>query len=328
MAARCSCTKYFLSSLLIITTSIKIATAQAIDYSQGFRSAGTERSFRFSYENDFFSASDRDYTQGVYLELISPALQHFPLTKLGWRPRADLSIFGIALETNGYTPNHIDRPEIQESDRPYASTLTIRSFNTAIRSTSKERITNTLTLGVLGPLAGGKEIQESIHRWIGYTKPLGWHNQVRNEPILNYQLNYEKKLAGDEHHLLITTTGMARAGTLSTKAAAGLAIMTGSFLSPFSAETLNHKRFHIHVYDQPMLNFIGYDATLQGGLINKTSPYTIPNKDINRIVFQNRFGLVVNYRRVMLEYWQSFLTREYKSGIEPKTGGVQIAFRL
>jgi lipid A 3-O-deacylase len=232
------------------------------------------------------------------------------------------------METNGYTPNHIDQPEIQQLDRPYASTLTVRAFNTAIRSSSKVRITNTATLGVLGPLAGGKEIQESIHRWIGYTMPLGWHNQIRNEPIINYQLNYEKKLAGDEAHLLITAVGMARAGTLSTKAAAGFALMTGSFLSPFSSQVQNHKRFHIHFYDQPVLNVIAYDATLQGGLLNGTSPYTIPGKAINRIVFQNRFGMVVNYKSIMLEYWQSFLTREYKTGIEPKTGGVQIAIRL
>jgi hypothetical protein len=46
------------------------------------------------------------------------------------------------------------------------------------------------------------------------------------------------------------------------------------------------------------------------------------------VVFQNRFGLVINYKSIMLEYWQSFLTREYASGIEPKTGGVQIAVRL
>ncbi|RYZ18520.1 MAG: lipid A deacylase LpxR family protein, partial [Sphingobacteriales bacterium] len=265
---------------------------------------------------------------GVYIELTDPSLRRFPLNRLTWKPSSESVIYGLAVETNGYTPNNIDRAEIQQGDRPYASTLLIRAFNTSISEKQQHRTTNTITAGVLGPWAGGREIQVSIHRWIGYTKPLGWHNQVRNEPALNYQLNYEKKILGDARHLLVTANGMARAGTLSSKAAVGIAVMSGSFQNPFVIPVTGSKSFYIHVYDQATLNLVGYDATLQGGLINRGSPYTIGAASINRVVFQNRFGLVLNYRSIMLEYWQSFITREYTTGIEPKTGGLQIAMRL
>ena len=310
------------------TLIAKLCLAQAIDYSPVYRDIQTDKSFRFSYENDFFSASDRDYTQGVYIEIVHPRIKKFVLSRILWQPFSNSQRFGVAIETDGYTPNRIDKPEIQYYDRPYASTMLLRTFNTGKKAGSDTRITNSLTLGVLGPWAAGKEIQESIHRWIGYTKPLGWHNQVQNEPVLNYQVNYEHGIAGNHKNWLLTSTALARAGTLSTKAAAGLAIMGGTFSDPYADVHPKSMKLNIYVYEHAMLNFVGYDATLQGGLINKTSPYVIANSHLKRLVFQNRFGLVINYRRIMMEYWQSFLTREFATGIEPKTGGLQFAIKL
>jgi hypothetical protein len=104
--------------------------------------------------------------------------------------------------------------------------------------------------------------------------------------------------------------------------------MFGSFENIYSQEPAHHKSFSLYLYEQPMVNVIGYDATLQGGLINRSSPYTINTGSLNRLVFHNRIGLVVNIRRVNVEYWQSFMTREFKTGIEPKTGGVQFGLRI
>ena len=302
--------------------------SQAIDYTAAFRAIGKDKSFRFSYENDFFSASDRDYTQGVYIEFIHPSLKKIAFPKFLWRQKLKQQLYGLALETDGYTPNQIEKEAIQFSDRPYASTLLLRFFNTSLDQGTGKRLTRTLTIGVLGPKAGGKEIQSSIHRWIGYTKPLGWHNQIHNEPVINYQMNYEKVLLGDNRHFLLTGQGIARAGTLSTKAGIGFSIMAGNFDNPFSIANRNTGKFKVHFYDQPLINLIGYDATLQGGIFNRHSPYIIQTGQLNRLVFQNRYGLVLSFRRIMLEYWQSFLTREFNSGIEPKTGGIQMAVKL
>lgn len=185
----------------------------------------------------------------------------------------------------------------------------------------------------MGPWSGGKEIQSSIHRWIGYTKPEGWHNQVHNEPVLNYQVNYEKAILGNNKKFLFTAQVMARAGTLSTKAVAGPALMLGRFEDPYgdpqqNLKKQNVKKLNIYLYDHASINLVGYDATLQGGLMNRQSPYIIEPNQLNRIVFQNRFGLVIAHKKLMFEYWQSFMTKEFKTGIEPKTGGMQIAFKI
>jgi lipid A 3-O-deacylase len=319
--------KTFFVTLVLACTRL-VSFAQAIDYSLVYRSLVTDRSFRFSYENDFFSASDRDYTQGVYIELIHPSLKKFLFSRLTWKTPAARRIFGIAIETDGYTPNNIDKPGIQYQDRPYASTLMFRAFNTATRPASRERVTNTITIGVLGPWAEGKEIQTSIHRWIGYTTPQGWHNQVHNEPILNYQLNYEKGLLGNNKNFLLTALGAVRAGTLSTKAVAGTTVMIGNFANPYGDTKPHDKKLNYHFYDHASVNLVGHDATLQGGLFNRQSPYVIEDNQLNRFVFQNRFGLVLSYRKLIFEYWQSFMTKEYKTGIEPKTGGLQIGVKI
>jgi len=110
-----------LKSLFItITMSFTSAFAigQAIDYTPVYRSLNTDRSFRFSYENDFFSASDRDYTQGVYIEVIHPSLKKFPLSKLTWKSSAFRRNFGLALETNGYTPNILTNREYNTMTGP------------------------------------------------------------------------------------------------------------------------------------------------------------------------------------------------------------------
>jgi hypothetical protein len=44
--------------------------------------------------------------------------------------------------------------------------------------------------------------------------------------------------------------------------------------SPFSLKK-NKNKFQLFLFFQPEVSLIGYDATLQGGLFEKDSPYTI-----------------------------------------------------
>ena len=71
---------------------------------------------------------------------------------------------------------------------------------------------------------------------------------------------------------------------------------------------------------------IGYDATLQGGLFDRSSVYTIPERDVNRITFVNRWGMVIIFRRLYLEYYQSGPTQEFSTSVFHKSGGLQIGF--
>lgn len=64
--------------------------------------------------------------------------------------------------------------------------------------------------------------------------------------------------------------------------------MAGLFANPFSNS--EKRRFQIYIYSKPEMNFVGYDASLQGKrLFNRKSPYTITSSDIERFVGQHHF---------------------------------------
>ncbi len=302
------------------------AQAQAIDNTESFRTINSDKYFRIYYENDFFTGKDRDYTQGIYIEKVHPGIRHFFLTRLLWRPANSFLKYGLAIEHNAYTPNNIDRSAIQYGDRPYAGTLMLKTFITAINQKRKERVSTILATGVIGPWAGAEQMQQTIHHWINYTQPLGWHNQVSNDLLLNYQINFEKELFSSMEWLSLGSFSTIRAGTLSDKVATGFSLMTGHFFSPYLAPNGPLKKWHWHLYYQPLISLVGYDATLEGPLFNRSSPYTIPAGEIRRFTFQHRYGIVIMRKGLYLEYFQTGTTEEFNNYIFHRTGGIQAGF--
>ncbi len=101
--------------------------------------------------------------------------------------------------------------------------------------------------------------------------------------------------------------------------------MAGYFLSPFGQEKNARKTFQIYAYERPDITLSGYDATLQGGALNRTSPYVIMETNITRPVFYNRFGFVLAYQGIFLEYFAALTTKEFATGKQHNYGGVQLA---
>lgn len=73
-------------------------------------------------------------------------------------------------------------------------------------------------------------------------------------------------------------------------------------------------------------NLIGYDATLQGGVFNNDSPYTIPSEEITRLTGQFNYGFILKTKTLYFEYSRTVLTREFDSGSPTKWGGIRIGF--
>jgi hypothetical protein len=301
--------------------------AQAIDNTISLRDMQSNHYFRFFYENDFFSGTDRDYTQGVQIELAAPWLRKNPLSKILFKPKNSAITYGIAAEMDAYTPNHLDDAQIIYGDRPYAATLMLKTFIVAKSDVRHELITDQLSIGVIGPAAGGEAVQKAIHKAINYITPLGWHNQIRNDAVLNYQVNDERELISLSHWLSFSGFASIRAGTLSTKATGGFTAMIGNFNSPFRNYS-SPKKFQWYVYEQPLGNVVAYDATLQGGLFDRSSPYTVPDRNIERFTFQHKFGLVIIIDKTYLEYFQTGITREFATSVYHRTGGLQFSINF
>lgn len=299
--------------------------AQKIDNMASFRDINAKRYFRFNYDNDYFASQDEDYTQGYNFELVSPSLQLNPINKLLLKPKNNEMKYGISIEHIGFTPFNIKSPEIQVGDRPFASTIMLKSFAIATDSLNKTRLISSFNIGLIGPGAFGKEMQVGIHKATGNTIPEGWRNQIKNDIVLNYEISYEKQLIRYRNLFSLHSNSKIQLGTLFSNAGLGLTSTFGIINQPFSSSKTK-KKFNIYGFAQSMVNVIGYDATLQGGIFNKKSPYIIASQDIERFTAQANFGMILQTRTLYFEYSRALITREFASGTSSKWGGIKVGF--
>jgi len=309
---------------LFLLFAVSFVSGQVIDNISVCRNVASDNYFRFTYENDFFTATDYYYTQGINLEFVNPALKRNPVAKILLKPATAEVKYGLSVEHDGYTPLSIRHNEILYGDRPFCATLSLKFFTVADDSEKQRRVSSALSIGVLGTAAGGEWMQTTIHKALNNIEPLGWQNQVHTDVLLNYEAGIEKKIFAEKDFLLVSGLVRLNVGTLNDKACAGITFMLGKFSSPFQSSPFASGRWKFHFYDQPLLNAIAYDATFQGGMFNHSSPYTIAASDVERITFQNNFGVVLTTGKIYLEYSQSFLTKEFSSGISHRWGGVRV----
>lgn len=313
--------------LLALLSTPSIVLGQKIDNAASFKDIKSTSYFRFHYDNDYFTSTDKDYTQGYNFELTSPKLVKNPLNYFFLKPKASEYKYGLSLEHIGFTANNIESEQIQFEDRPFAAAIMLKSFLIATDTIQKTRITSSLNLGIIGPGAFGGDMQTAIHEATGNTIPKGWYNQIKNDVVINYELTYEKQLLRFHDFFTLQTTATARVGTLFTNASLGLNATFGLINSAFSS-VKNKNKFQLYLYTQPLVNAIGYDATLQGGLFNRESVYTVGRADIERVTLQNNYGIVLQYRWLYLEYSRTLLTREFSYGDSQKWGGFRMGIKI
>ncbi len=317
-------TKTLLSALLFFSITV---FAQRIDNTASFRDVKSNNYFRFNYDNDYFTATDYYYTQGYNFELTSPWFRKNPLNPLFKKLKNSDQKYGLSIEHMGYTPTSISSDAILYGDRPFAAAIMLKSFLVSTDTIHKTRLASALSVGIIGPGAFGDEMQTGIHEAIGDEVPMGWQHQIKNDLLLNYEVSHEKQLLKYNNLIALNSNAKLHLGTVNTKASAGLTSTFGKINSPFTA-IKNKNRFQIYGYLQGLVSVIGYDASLQGGLFNRESPYTINDSDIERFTFQTNFGVIMQYKALYLEYSRAELTKEFSTGKDHKWGGIKIGFKL
>lgn len=288
---------------------------------------GSNSYFRFNYDNDFFSASDKNYTQGYNFEFANPIFEKNPINFIFIKPRQDFNTFGLSIEHIGFTPSDFVSSEIQIGDRPFAAAIYLKSFSISIDTLKKTRLSQSLSIGLIGPGAFGKEMQTEIHKRTGNKIPGGWDNQIQNDLVLNYSIEHEKQMYRYSDFISVQSQASLQLGTLFTNASIGFNTTFGILDSPF-ALSKNSSPFKIYAYAQPAVSVIGYDATLQGGIFTTDNPYFIRSKNVERFTAQIEYGLILKYKKLYLEYTRTAITREFTSGHSAKWGGFKIGYRL
>lgn len=315
----------FLFALLIYLPILGLA--QRIDNTAAQRAIQDTGYFRFHYDNDFFSRDITDYyyTQGYSLEVAHSVFAKNPLSKILFRFPDKPATYGLAFEHFGFTPTSIKSDKILVDDRPFAGVIVLKSFSITVDTAQKQRLSSTLSLGMVGPAAFAGQMQATIHRWSGDAEPHGWQYQIRNDVVVNYELNHERRLVAVPDFLSLNTNAQVRLGTLSDRVQAGLTLSLGYFDSAFTSSLNSGKKdLQLYVYSQPLGSLVGYDATLQGGIFNRSSPYTLASSEIDRFTFQHNYGVVMKVRKIYAEYYRTYLSREFKSGRTHVWGGVKL----
>jgi len=244
-----------------------------------FRSGKTsaEVLFSASFDNDIFDYTDYYYTSGIGFEFYHPAVSSFPLTQLLPGLKYSLNYYGLTLVQNLYTPRKLDSLSVQAGDRPFAAYLVLGHSRVSLSPESRRRLQSELSLGIIGPASLGGMAQDLIHN----NEPVGWVNQVGNDFVLNYSIRFDQGIySGNGLELAVIAGGQA--GTLFDNIMAGLYFQSGKFNDRYGSvfQTTGHqkpykKRVRYYFSLDLKNKLIIYDATLQGGMFNHESVYTL-----------------------------------------------------
>ena len=309
--------------LIIIFYGSISAKAQLIDNVSSLRAFGNENEIRLFYENDFFSAQDQYYSQGINLEYISPVLHKNPVNYFLVRLNSTKRLYGFSIEHNVFTPSSIRHDEILYHDHPFSACFLLKSFLRTQNESENTTVSSALSLGFIGPLAFGKQMQTGIHTWLNNLLPLGWDHQIRNDFVLNYQINYERNIYHLRDIINFSYCGGLNAGTLYDNLNSGLQFKIGKF-----NKHSQKSKYEIFLFAKSCASYSFYNATLRGGVFNRINEYVLEENEIEPLLLQNTIGINIRLNKMRVEYFQSVITKEFEAGTTHRYGGISLGYIL
>ncbi|HEX8426191.1 lipid A deacylase LpxR family protein [Hymenobacter sp.] len=304
--------------LLLFNFVAMPARAQRPDSS----TTSSDRLVAYSFANDAFFRTDYYFTQGMTLLLVLPGLQHSPVNRvLGPVPVGSTRYHGIKLHYDGFTPLRIQDAFIRLNDRPYASYIYADLFRVADQPARRLRLTTAVNLGFMGPAAGAKGFQTKLHKLLDAPTPRGWDYQIQNDLVLGYEAKLEKQLLAVGRGLELLGMTQASLSTLQTYASAGSQVRVG-WLNPYldnlgvasRSNRIGQRRVQFYTEAQVEGRLVGYNATLQGGLLRQDNPYTLPASAVRRAVARGTGTFGLGWEGVRLETSAVWVSPEFKGG--------------
>ncbi|GGG48859.1 lipid A deacylase LpxR family protein [Hymenobacter glacieicola] len=324
----------FLLGLLVLLAGPSAGYAQ-VGRADSTRTS-PDRLLAYTFANDAFLRTDYYFTQGMTLLLVSPALRYSPVNRiLGPVPRGSVLYHGIRLHYDGFTPLRIQDPFIRVGDRPYASYIYADLLRVARHPARRLLVTTALHVGFIGPAAGAKGFQTKLHKWLGAPTPRGWGYQVQTDLVLGYEGRVEKQLLAAGRFLDFNGEASASVGTLQTYAGTGATLRLGQRPSVFEswgvvtgANRAGQRQLQAYAQTQVEGRLVGYNATLQGGLLNRHTPYVLPASAIRRALARSTSTVGLGYAGVRIEGALTWISPEFRGGRSHRwtTLGVQVAF--
>lgn len=302
------------------------ASAQTINY---------KSEFGFRSENDSYLAGgqDRYYTNGLIINYRTAInglkLKNENLNKV---------ILEIEAGQKIYNPQSGSISSINYVDRPFAGYLYAGGALNLLYK-SENNLKMSLHVGTIGPASLAQKAQELMHNVVGFYEIYGWQWQVNNEFSINASAEYNyliNRIANNQ--LDFTANSYLNIGNTFSGTGLGLTIRTGAINPLFkswssqsrisrsnSPENIAEKEFFF--YAKPMLNYVLYDATIEGGFFNKNKGPIV--FDAKPLVFSQQLGLNYSKNRITADFSVLFKTREVVSTAKShKYGSIALFYRF
>ncbi|MDX1334030.1 MAG: DUF2219 family protein [Robiginitalea sp.] len=301
--------------------------ADAYKYALGFKS-----------DNDAYVAFenfDRFYTFGANIFFAWKPPRFLGLEKP--LPKKKDYFFQLGLQQEGYTPTKklVTALEVEQDsisfDRPFAGLLygTLEGTYILERSFLKTAI----QLGLMGPSALSKEMQDWIHENItGDGTFDGWAYQVPDQLILNLNVSGAYDLLPQSKFLDVYAAGRARLGNLHIDATPVLGFRLGKFgmLGTSSAygNTLVAPRTQKELFLRSTVSttFTAYNGTAQGNIFRQDFEYAV--QDLSRFHIEMTHGIYVSGKRYALGFDHIFSYNKVVKGTRHIYARVDFIYRF
>jgi lipid A 3-O-deacylase len=293
-------------------------------------------------DNDSYllQGSDRYYTDGIYI-YYRRALK----VKSGDSTKLLNKVLGFEMGQKIFNPQsgsvfYKGADQAQLVDRPFAGYLYAgANLNFLYKDESNLKIG--AQLGIIGPGAFGKEVQDYVHDNFGFYHPDGWEFQIHNEVQLNLSAAYNRLLARSGW-IDLSLTSYLNLGNGFTGAGVGPQLRMGAFNQLFNSistqstaiknQTVTPLHQHeLFFYYKPLFNYVAYDATIQGGLFNKhNDPSSLEiTRNKEPFIFSNQLGIAFTTNRFVIDAAAIFHTKEVKEMVRlEQWGSVTALYRF
>jgi hypothetical protein len=247
-------------------------------------------------------------------------------------------VLGFEAGQKIFNPQSGSIPGPNYVDRPFAAYLYAGTTLNFLYS-NESNLKLGAQVGIVGPGAAGQGVQTTVHRWFGFYTPQGWQYQVHDGAELNISAEYNRLLARAKW-IDLSFDSYADLGNGFSGAGAGLMVRLGNFNQLFNsvstqstASRLNIKtllhRHEFFAYYKPALNYVAYDATVEGSLFNKTTYPMQITQDIEPIVLSNQIGAAYTADHWVFDASAIYHTKDVKEMFRAhQWGSVTVLYRF
>jgi len=306
---------------------------------------------RLSEDNDFinirFSGSDEAYTHGFRADLLytkkegKSAFAERMMLKAGEK---SINTFGWGIMQTMVTPGDLSNPAIEPSDYRYACSITMLRIRHSSNQVKKYNLQTEYVVGVLGPIALGKETQDAMHQLIDDEMPRGWNTQFKTSVLLNINLTAEKQLFSVEKNIEYIGGVKSYTGTSLTALSVYTLLRIGKmnpYFSGYLPQYLQHGKrresWQLYVIVRPSLDFVLRNAHVQGGTFRPERTEISRNGEVfppqpprrlNPIGYSLDYGLVLTLKKVSITFTQRDLYAMIKEQVRHEVGNISIYVAL